>query len=79
MMFFSLSKYTTVKFFTLDLLPPMRPAILLPLITCCGCCAPIELELPVPSGAAIILTAGLLFVLAAVARGLVPGLKGNAG
>ena len=47
--------------------------------TLVGILVPIELELPVPSGAAIILSAGLLFVLAAVARGVLPGLKGNAG
>ena len=47
--------------------------------TLVGILLPIELELPVPSGAAIILTAGLLFALAAIARGVLPGLKGNAG
>jgi zinc transport system permease protein len=44
-----------------------------------GILVPIELELPVPSGAAIILTAGGLFALAAVVRGFTPSLKGHAG
>jgi zinc transport system permease protein len=44
-----------------------------------GILVPIELELPVPSGAAIILTAGGLFALAAVIRGFTPSLKGHAG
>ncbi|MFY3434681.1 metal ABC transporter permease [Achromobacter mucicolens] len=46
--------------------------------TLAGIMLPIELELPVPSGAAIILVAGILFAIAALARSLVPGLKGNA-
>lgn len=44
-----------------------------------GILVPIELELPVPSGAAIILTAGALFGLAAIVRGFTPALKGHAG
>lgn len=44
-----------------------------------GILVPIELELPVPSGAAIILTAGALFGLAAIVRGLTPALKGHTG
>jgi zinc transport system permease protein len=44
-----------------------------------GILVPIELELPVPSGAAIIITAGALFALAAVIRGFAPSLKGHAG
>jgi zinc transport system permease protein len=44
-----------------------------------GILVPIEFELPVPSGAAIILTAGGLFALAAVIRGVTPALKGHAG
>ena len=40
---------------------------------------PIALELPVPSGAAIIMVAGLAFALAAIARGTLPSLKGNLG
>ncbi|MCD0503955.1 metal ABC transporter permease [Bordetella petrii] len=47
--------------------------------TLAGIMLPIELELPVPSGAAIILVAGVLFGVATLARGLLPGLKGNAG
>ncbi len=46
--------------------------------TLAGIMLPIELELPVPSGAAIILVAGVLFAISALARSLVPGLKGNA-
>lgn len=46
--------------------------------TLAGIMLPIELELPIPSGAAIILVAGVLFAISALARGLVPGLKGNA-
>ncbi|OAE50023.1 metal ABC transporter permease [Achromobacter mucicolens] len=46
--------------------------------TLAGIMLPIELELPVPSGAAIILVAGILFAISALARSLVPGLKGNA-
>ncbi|MBL0946054.1 MAG: metal ABC transporter permease [Hydrogenophaga sp.] len=44
-----------------------------------GILLPIGLELPVPSGAAIILTAGALFALAALVRGFTPALKGHAG
>lgn len=44
-----------------------------------GILVPIELALPVPSGAAIILTAGALFGLAAIVRGFTPALKGHAG
>lgn len=47
--------------------------------TLAGIMLPIELELPVPSGAAIILVAGVLFAASAVARGVLPSLKGNAG
>lgn len=43
-----------------------------------GILLPIGLELPVPSGAAIILTAGALFALAALVRGFTPALKGHA-
>jgi zinc transport system permease protein len=46
--------------------------------TLAGIMLPIELALPIPSGAAIILVAGVLFGFSALARGLVPGLKGNA-
>lgn len=45
--------------------------------TLAGIMLPIELDLPVPSGAAIILVAGLIFGLAALARSIAPGLKGN--
>ena len=41
--------------------------------------APIVFDLPIPSGAAIILVAGIAFALAAIARGVVPSLKGNLG
>ncbi|THF66149.1 metal ABC transporter permease [Pseudothauera nasutitermitis] len=47
------------------------------LSTLAGILLPIELALPVPSGAAIILFAGTLFALAAIARGTVPALKGQ--
>jgi zinc transport system permease protein len=42
-----------------------------------GVIAPMELDLPVPSGAAIILTAGSLFLLATLARATLPALKGQ--
>ena len=47
--------------------------------TLCGILLPIIFDLPVPSGAAIILVAGIAFALAAIARGTVPSLKGNLG
>ena len=47
--------------------------------TLAGIFLPIALELPVPSGAAIIMIAGLAFALAAIARGILPSLKGNLG
>ena len=47
--------------------------------TLCGILLPIVFDLPVPSGAAIILVAGVAFALAAIARGTVPSLKGNIG
>jgi zinc transport system permease protein len=47
--------------------------------TLCGILAPIVFDLPIPSGAAIILVAGIGFALAAIARGVVPSLKGNLG
>ncbi len=45
--------------------------------TLIGILLPIVFDLPVPSGAAIILVAGSFFALAALARGLVPRLQGN--
>ncbi|MCE1118714.1 MULTISPECIES: metal ABC transporter permease [Pseudomonas] len=45
--------------------------------TLLGILLPIMLDLPVPSGAAIILVAGLCFALCALARALVPRLQGN--
>lgn len=42
-----------------------------------GILLPIVFDLPVPSGAAIILVAGACFALAALARALVPRLQGN--
>ena len=45
--------------------------------TLAGILLPIVFNLPVPSGAAIILVAGSLFLLAAVARSLVPAMKGD--
>ncbi len=42
-----------------------------------GVIAPMELDIPVPSGAAIILTAGSLFLLAALARATLPRLRGQ--
>ncbi|MCV9918499.1 metal ABC transporter permease [Pseudomonas sp. BT-42-2] len=47
------------------------------LSTLCGILLPIVFDLPVPSGAAIILVAGVCFALAALARALVPRLQGN--
>ncbi|MDD0972900.1 metal ABC transporter permease [Pseudomonas fontis] len=47
------------------------------LSTLIGILLPIVFDLPVPSGAAIILVAGSFFALAALARGLVPRLQGN--
>nr|NLU58959.1 metal ABC transporter permease [Pseudomonas sp. BIGb0427] len=47
------------------------------LSTLVGILLPIVFDLPVPSGAAIILVAGCCFALAALARGLVPRLQGN--
>ncbi|MGF6593120.1 metal ABC transporter permease [Pseudomonas sp. 2835] len=47
------------------------------LSTLLGILLPIVFDLPVPSGAAIILVAGCCFALAALARGLVPRLQGN--
>ncbi|MGH8381313.1 metal ABC transporter permease [Pseudomonas sp.] len=47
------------------------------LSTLVGILLPIVFDLPVPSGAAIILVAGGCFALAALARGLVPRLQGN--
>lgn len=45
--------------------------------TLAGILLPIELDLPVPSGAAIILFTGIVFLVAAFARGAVPALRGN--
>ncbi|MGS7253118.1 metal ABC transporter permease [Pseudomonas anuradhapurensis] len=47
------------------------------LSTLLGILLPIVFDLPVPSGAAIILMAGICFALAALARALVPHLQGN--
>ncbi|MGO0693851.1 MULTISPECIES: metal ABC transporter permease [Pseudomonas] len=47
------------------------------LSTLLGILLPIVFDLPVPSGAAIILVAGGCFALAALARALVPRLQGN--
>ena len=47
------------------------------LSTLLGILLPIVCALPVPSGAAIILVAGICFALAALARALVPRLQGN--
>ncbi|WP_263226890.1 metal ABC transporter permease [Pseudomonas alabamensis] len=47
------------------------------LSTLLGILLPIIFDLPVPSGAAIILVAGACFALAALARALVPRLQGN--
>ncbi|WP_207894970.1 metal ABC transporter permease [Marinobacterium mangrovicola] len=44
--------------------------------TLCGILIPMEMELPIPSGAAIILVAGSLFLLSVLARSLLPGLRG---
>jgi zinc transport system permease protein len=45
--------------------------------TMAGILIPIELGLPVPSGAAIILAAGAVFILAACLRGMLPAFRGN--
>ncbi|MFB4394924.1 MULTISPECIES: metal ABC transporter permease [unclassified Pseudomonas] len=47
------------------------------LSTLLGILLPIVFDLPVPSGAAIILVSGVCFALAALARALVPRLQGN--
>ncbi|HIE1058215.1 TPA: metal ABC transporter permease [Pseudomonas aeruginosa] len=47
--------------------------------TLAGILLPIMFDLPIPSGAAIILVAGLAFGLAAIARGCLPHLKGTPG
>ncbi|MBV4491952.1 metal ABC transporter permease [Pseudomonas oryzicola] len=47
------------------------------LSTLLGILLPIVFDLPVPSGAAIILVAGICFALAALARALIPRLQGN--
>lgn len=49
------------------------------LSTLAGILLPITLDLPIPSGAAIIIVAGIAFALAAIARGTLPHLKGNLG
>ncbi|BBR53805.1 MULTISPECIES: metal ABC transporter permease [Pseudomonas] len=51
--------------------------IIATLSTLLGILLPIVFDLPVPSGAAIILVAGGCFALAALARALVPRLQGN--
>lgn len=51
--------------------------IIATLSTLLGILLPIMFDLPVPSGAAIILVAGLCFALSALARALVPRLQGN--
>lgn len=45
--------------------------------TIAGILLPLELNLPVPSGGAIILVTGIVFLVAAITRALVPSLKGN--
>lgn len=45
--------------------------------TLSGILVPMEMALPVPSGAAINLSAGCLFLCAVLARSLIPGLKGS--
>ncbi|WP_459205857.1 metal ABC transporter permease [Pseudomonas sp. MLB6B] len=47
------------------------------LSTLAGILLPIVFDLPIPSGAAIILVAGVCFALAALARALLPRLQGN--
>lgn len=47
--------------------------------TLAGIFLPIVLDLPIPSGAAIIIIAGIIFALAAIARGTLPSLKGHIG
>lgn len=49
------------------------------LSTLAGILLPITFDLPIPSGAAIIIVAGIAFALAAIARGTLPQLKGNPG
>lgn len=45
--------------------------------TLAGIMLPIELDVPVPSGAAIILVSGAVFCVTALVRSFVPGLKGS--
>jgi zinc transport system permease protein len=45
--------------------------------TLAGIMLPIELDVPVPSGAAIILFSGAVFCITALVRSFVPGLKGS--
>ena len=47
--------------------------------TLIGIFLPIAFELPMPSGAAIIICAGITFAAAAIARSLLPGYKGSHG
>lgn len=47
------------------------------LATLAGILLPIQFDLPLPSGAAIILSAGGCFAMAALARSLLPGLRGE--
>jgi hypothetical protein len=47
------------------------------LATQAGILLPVQFDLPVPSGAAIILAAGICFLLAALARSVVPAFKGG--
>jgi zinc transport system permease protein len=43
-----------------------------------GILIPMQFDLPVPSGAAIILAAGILFLLASLARPALPAFRGGA-
>jgi zinc transport system permease protein len=45
--------------------------------TIAGIVLPMEMDLPVPSGAAIILAAGCLFIACATIRALAPSLRGE--
>jgi zinc transport system permease protein len=67
----------SVKVIGAILVGALLSVLIATLSTLLGILLPIMLDLPVPSGAAIILVAGICFALAALARALVPRLQGN--
>lgn len=46
--------------------------------TLAGSFLPMQFDLPVPSGPAVILVAGGIFLICTIARGVIPSLKGGA-